>query len=72
MVALPAYPKEIAGGNDAHRGGQMGDGVHQVFSSRSAFGRGHPNRAPIFLNINDDPGVVYFGTATKRRARSAT
>jgi hypothetical protein len=32
VVELPAYPKEIAGGNDAHRGGQMGDGFHQVFS----------------------------------------
>ena len=27
----------------------MGDGIHQGFSSGSAFGNGHPNRAPTFL-----------------------
>src|SRR3989304_5996272 len=40
------HPQEIAGGHDAHRGRQMGDGVHQGFSSGSAFGSGHPNSAP--------------------------
>ena len=39
----------------------MGDGVHQGFSSGSAFGKGQPNRAPhFFLNINDDGGLAQF------------
>src|SRR5205085_360813 len=43
------HSQEIAGGHDANGGGQMGDGVHQGFSSGSTFGRGHPNRSPTFF-----------------------
>ncbi len=43
------HPEDIAGGKHANRKGQMGNGVHQGFSSGSAFGRGHPNSAPTFF-----------------------
>jgi hypothetical protein len=43
------HPEDLTGGEDAYRGGQFGDGVHQRFSSGSTFGRGHPNSAPTFL-----------------------
>jgi hypothetical protein len=38
----------------------MGDSVHRGFSSGSAFGRGHPNSASTFLNINHDSGLAQF------------
>jgi hypothetical protein len=38
--------KSIAGSHDANGGGEMGDRIHQGCTSGSAFGRGHPNRAP--------------------------
>jgi len=43
------HRQEIAGGHDANGGRQLGDGIHQGCSSESAFGSGHPNRAPTFF-----------------------
>jgi len=43
------HSQEIAGGHDAHRGGQMGDSVHQDFSLGSAFGSGPPTAHPLFF-----------------------
>jgi hypothetical protein len=59
MVELPAYLKEIAGGNDAHRAGRWVTASIR-FSPRGPPSAGAiPTRRPFFLNINDDPGVVY-------------
>src|SRR3954447_10795196 len=33
------HPEDLTGGEDAYRGGQFGDGVHQRFSSGSTCGR---------------------------------
>jgi integrase len=65
-----AHRQAIAGGHDPNGGGEMGDRVHQGCSSGSAFGRGHPNRAPtVFWTSSaetdgggrDLPGVLGKG-----------